>query len=111
MNSTRAADEAVAAAKDVPDLVAKLKLADPALAAQIEGKALLRSKTPWGTLACAVVAYASTRWGLGWDPSTDALIAGCGLVLGSYAMRAITSVPISGLLRHTPVAPAKGTTP
>ncbi len=97
------ADEAVAAAKDVPDLVAKLKAADPALAAQIEGKALLTSKTPWGTLACAVAAYASTRWGLGWDQSTDALISGGALVIGSYVMRYITSVPISGLLRHTSI--------
>lgn len=103
MNSTKAADEAVAAAKDVPDLVDKLKLADPALAAQIEGKALLASKTPWGTLACAVAAYASGRWGLGWDASTDALVAGGALVLGSYAMRYVTSAPISGLFRHVPV--------
>ena len=111
MNSTKAADEAVAAAKDVPDLVGKLRLADPTLAAQIEGKALLASKTPWGTLACAVVAYVSTRWGFGWSAGTDALVAGGALVLGSYAMRYVTAAPISGMFRHTPVAPAKETTP
>ena len=96
MTPTAAANDAVAAAKDVPDLVSKLRLADPAMAAQIEGKALLASKAPWGTLACAVAAYASTRWGFGWAQSTDALVAGCALVAGSYAMRYVTSAPISG---------------
>jgi len=96
MTPTQAANDAVAAAKDVPDLVTKLRVADPALAAQIEGKALVASKTPWGTLAVSAAAYLSTRYGLGWDSATDALVAGGALVLSSYAMRYITSVPISG---------------
>lgn len=95
-----AADRAVAAAQSVPDLVNKLQAADPALAQQLEGKALLASKTPWGTLACAGVAYAAAKWGLHWDETTVDLVAGGGLVVGAYLMRAVTASPIAGFIRH-----------
>ncbi|HXT81395.1 MAG TPA: hypothetical protein VN702_17655 [Acetobacteraceae bacterium] len=87
---------AITAARDMPSLIANLKTVDPALAAPLEGKALLASKTPWGTLAVAVVSWAASRYGFGWDDQTCALIAGLGIVGGSYLMRALTSSPITG---------------
>ena len=99
MSDTKAVDAAVAAAKDLPDLVHKLDKVAPDLAQQLTGKALLASKTPWGTLLTALIAYAAAKYGLGWDQSTDELVAGVGLLIGAYAMRWVTTSPISGILR------------
>lgn len=104
ITASPALNKAVAAAQDVPTLVAEFAAVDPAVAQQIEGKALLASKTPWGTLAVALVAWGAAKYGLGWDTNTDALVGGAGLVLGSYVMRAITNSPISGMFSKTPIA-------
>ncbi len=94
---TSLTDTAVAAAKNLPDLVANLKQIDSPLAQQIEGKPLAASRTPWGTLATGVVAWLAAKYGLGWDEQTCALVAGAATLLGGYAMRLITSAPITGL--------------
>ncbi len=94
------ADRAVALAQSVPDLVNRLQTADPALAQQLEGKALLASKTPWGTLACAGVAYVATKYGFHWDETTVDLVSGAGLLVGAYLMRLVTTSPIAGFIRH-----------
>ena len=96
ITDTPAVNAAIKDAQSLPALVATLQTVDPAMAQQIEGKALLASKTPWGTLLTAAVAYVAARYGLGFDQTTDALIAGVGVLVGSYAMRAVTSSPISG---------------
>lgn len=93
-------DQLVKDAQSVPDLIARAQTADPQLAQQLQGKALLTSKTPWGTLAVAAVAYASAKWGFGWDEGTVDLVAGLGLLAGAYLMRAITASPIAGLIRR-----------
>ena len=112
LTATPAVNQAIAAAHDLPSLISELNAVDPALATQIEGKALIASKTPWGTLAAAVVAWAAARYGLGWDADTDALVAGLGLVAGSFAMRAITTSPIAGWFAKAPaVAPSPAAKP
>lgn len=104
--STVAVNDAVAAAKDLPDLIAKAKVVDPDLAAAITGKALIASKTPWGTLLTTGAAYLSAKYGLGWDESTDELVALGGLVIGSYLMRYVSPARITSLFKKTSATPA-----
>lgn len=98
MTDTR--DRLIADAKSLPDLVAKAQRFDPALAQQLTGKVLLASKTPWGVLVSGAVGWAVSRYGLGWDGATTDLVAGAAVVLGAYAMRKISSGPITGLFRR-----------
>jgi len=98
-----ATNEAVRVAQDLPDLVQKLKVVDPTLAGTIEGKALLASKSPWGTLAAGVIGYLASRYGLGWNEATDSLVAGACVLLGSYAMRLVTSGAITGFWQKKPL--------
>lgn len=94
----KARDDAIAAAQNLPTLVAGLKAADPALAQSLEGKALLASKSPWGTLAGGIVAWLAAHYGLGWDQATCDLVAGAGVLVAAYLMRKITAAPISGIV-------------
>ena len=105
LTPTAAVNDAVAAAKSLPNLIANLYALDPALAAQLESKPLRASKTPWGTLGAGVVAWLSSRYGFGFDETTCGLLSGLAVLLGSYVMRAITKQPIAGLLASpAPVA-------
>ena len=102
LSATTAVNDAVAGAKSLPGLISNLQALDPALATQLEAKPLLFSKTPWGTLAAGLIGWASARYGLGLDANTTALIAGLCVLAGSYAMRAVTKQPTSGLVTVTP---------
>ena len=107
---TAAENAAVREARDLPDLIRRLEVANPALAAQFVGKSLAASKTPWGTLLLPVVAYLAARYGFGWTPDIDALVAGVAVLVGSYAMRCLTATPITSLFRRRRVmAPAPAT--
>ena len=107
---TKAENAAVREAKDLPDLLRRLEAVNPALAAQLVGKSLAASRTPWGTLLLPVVAYLAARYGLGWTPDIDALVAGVAVLIGSYAMRCVTSTPITSLF-HRPRALVSTTPP
>lgn len=100
MDNKQIMDDAVRAAQSLPDLIARLNRTSPELAAQFTGKPLIASKTPWGTLVTTGVTYLATRYGLGWDETTCDLVAGGALLLGAYVMRAISNIPISGLVRR-----------
>jgi hypothetical protein len=111
IKTTALINQAVADAKDLPQLVEFLQTASPPLAAALETKPLAYSKTPWGTLAVAVVAWVSSKYGLGLDANTCALIGGFGALVGAYAMRAITTGAISGVVTTPPDTTATSTTP
>jgi hypothetical protein len=64
----------------------------------VTGKALIASKTPWGVLAAYGLTFLGAHFGLGLDADTTAVLAGVAVLVGSYAMRYITSKPITGLL-------------
>lgn len=100
---TQAADDAISSAKGAPELVAKLQTADPELAQQIEGKALFASRTPAGVFLATAIAYVSTKYGLGWDPAFVAMVSGGVLLVAAYALRAITTSPITGWFKKSPV--------
>lgn len=93
-------NQVVAASRSIPEMIDRLKSADPAAYQQLTGKPLLMSRTPIGTLAVSLVAYMSARFGLGWDPGMCELAAGVGLLAGGYAMRYISSEPIWGIFRR-----------
>ena len=97
---TTVEDLAVRDARTLPELVDKLQVVNPTLAAALVGKSLAASRTPWGTLLLPVVAYVAARFGLGWTPDVDALVAGVAVLIGSYAMRVVTSAPITGLFHR-----------
>jgi hypothetical protein len=113
ITATPLINAAVADAKSLPDFVGKLQALDPSAAQQITGKALVASKSPWGTLAVAAVAWLSAQYGLGWSdiypvaggPSLTTIIGGGGVLAGAFLMRYFTSHPISGLLIRSKVAP------
>ena len=101
----KAVDQAVADAKNLPGLINAVSTIDPALAEQWTGKALVMSKSPWGVLLVTAVTYESAKLGLGWSPDVCSLVAGGALVLAAYAMRYITSSPISGFFKKAPLPP------
>lgn len=91
-------NQLVSDAKSVPDLIAKAKQVDPSFAEQLAGKSLLSSKSPPAIALAAVLAWVSTKYGLGWDQSTvDVLTLIIGVV-AAYGMRAITRGPITTLV-------------
>lgn len=81
-------------AQDVPDAVKAISVLAPDLAP----KALIASKSPWGTLAVSVVVWASAHWGFGWSEDTCVTVAGVAVLAGSYLMRYITTARIGGVL-------------
>ena len=105
LTATPAVNAAVAGASSLPALVANVRAIDPALATQLEAKPIAMSKSPWGTLAVAGAAWASAKFGFGWDAATDDLVGGAGLLIGAYLMRWVTNQPIAGWFkRPAPVA-------
>lgn len=91
-------DQVIGMAKDLPDLIVKAQTFDPALAASLTGKALIASKTVWGTLAAMLVSWAVTRWGLGWDADTCAEVSGVLVMAATAGLRAITKAPVTGVV-------------
>lgn len=89
---------AVSRSSTLLELVANLRTADPALAQQIEGKSLLASRTPWGTLLAGIIAWGAAHYGLNLSPDAQVELAGLGVVIGSYAMRYVTAAPISSIV-------------
>jgi hypothetical protein len=87
----------VADARSLPDLIKQADIIAPDLAAKWTGKSLIASKSPWGTLAGGIVGWAVSHYALGWDQATCSLVAGGFVLIASYAMRAITSLPITGV--------------
>lgn len=80
---------------DLPDIIKEVETIDPALAP----KALLASRTPWGTLAVTALGWLLAKYGLHWDSNVVDLVAGGSVLLGSFGMRYITSAPIKGLIK------------
>ena len=91
-------DEAVAYAREVPELIENLKAVNPAFAEQITGKALIASKSPWGTLLAGIIAWGAGRYGLGWPPEVCTMLAGLGVLVGAYLMRFVSGTRITGIM-------------
>ena len=112
MNTNPVRDQLIADAKNLPDLVQAARVADPVLAEALTGKALIASKTVWGNAISTLIAWVVSRYGLGWDPNTCALISGLVLLAASAIIRSISAGPITGLFRaaSSPTAPSTAAT-
>lgn len=97
-------DALIASARNIPDLIAKAQTADPQLAEQLIGKSLFASKSPPAIALAAVLTWASTKYGLGWDSSTVDTITLVVGVVAAYGMRYLTHTPITSLV-VPPAAP------
>jgi len=69
---------------------------------ELRGKALIASRSPWGTLAGGVIGWIVARYGLDLDTDTSSMIAGLAVLAAAYAMRYITNQPITGVLDEKP---------
>lgn len=101
-------DTIIGEAKNLPDLIAKAETADPALARQLTGKSLFAAKSPPFIVIASVLAWASSKWGLGWDESVVDTITLCVGVIAAYVMRYVTDTPITSILKAPPSDPTTG---
>lgn len=105
LSATPIVNAAIADAKSLPGLIANLQAADPSLATQLESKPLLASKSPPAVLIAYGIAWASTRYGFGWDETTCSLVAGVIVTLAAYGMRYVTKQPTAGIVSTPPGIP------
>jgi hypothetical protein len=92
-------DRIIEQAKSLPDLISKAETFDPRLAKILTGKALVASKSVWGTPVTAGISWAASYYGLGWDAEACALVSGAMVVAASAALRYVTVGPVTGILR------------
>ena len=103
-----AINQAVAAASNLPQLVAGLAAVDPALAEQLTGKAMIGSRSIYAPVATAGVTWLVGRFGLAWDPNTCALVSGLAVFAASVLFRKITNSPITGWFHAAKALPVIG---
>lgn len=95
-------DNLIAQAHSLPDLISKAETFDPAFAAALKGKALVASKTVWGTAATMALSWAASRYGLGWDADTCGLVSGVLTMAATAGLRYITTGPVTGIVTAKP---------
>ena len=84
LTSQTVRDQIVADAKNLPDLIQKASVLDPAMAQALTGQAQTASKTPLGAIIAAGIAWLAAHYGLGWGQATDDLVAGAAVLAGGY---------------------------
>jgi hypothetical protein len=95
-------DRLVSDARSLQDLIARAELADPVFAAALKGKALIASKSVWGTLATMGLSWAAGRYGLALDADAAAMVSGALVMITTTVMRLITAGPITGIVNAKP---------
>ena len=100
---TQLENSAIKLAQDGPSLLSNLQAVNSPLADQLTGKSLIASKSPLVTLLASAAAYASAKYGFGWDQQFDVAVAGGALVIAGYVMRWVSTVPVTGLFKAKPV--------
>ena len=101
-------DRLVQQAQSFPHYVSMAETFDPAIAAALEGKALLASKTVWGTAITMAVTWGVSRYGLGWSPDVCAQVAGALTMVATVVLRSLTKTPVTGIVSNPGIAPPKG---
>ena len=92
--------QAIAAANNLPTLVAGLEAINSPLTKQIEGTSVIASRTIWGHMILLAIGALVAKYGVNWNDETQAEVAGGLLLLAQAAWgviaRAITTGPLSG---------------
>ena len=97
-------DSAIANSQSKAELIGHLERTGANdVAESLEGKALLKSRSPWGTLFCGIFGFVATRYGLHLGDTAVTILSGLAVLVGGFAMRVVTHQPISGLVRPGPV--------
>jgi len=81
------------------DLVRNWERVDPDLAEALKGKPLILSKTPWGVIVCYILGLALGHFGIEMSDAGTQVLAGVFVLIGSYAMRYITTARINGIVK------------
>ena len=69
-------DQIISSAKSTADLIARAEADDPQLASMLTAKAAIGSKSLCSSLVAFGVTWAVTKWSLGLDANTCALVSG-----------------------------------
>lgn len=91
-------DNLIKDAASLPDLIAKAESVDPNLAASLQAKSLIGSKSVWAPLATWAVTSIATHYGIGWDEGTSTLIASLLAYVAVIVCRYFTRSPIGGVV-------------
>lgn len=79
-------------AQNLPQLVAGLEVAAPALASALTNATVSVHAAPWGGAAVALVSLLATKFGLGWSADFDAAVVGGAFLVGNYLVPKILSL-------------------
>lgn len=108
---TTKTDQVLAFGRDLPDMLGKAEVLDPATAAKWTGKALLASKTFWGSIGVIVLSAIVKRYSLGWDQNFIDTVVGLADLAALAALRKVSSLPITGIFTKATVAQVVATAP
>ena len=116
LTPTPAANAAVKAAQDVPQLIAGLNQINPGWVQQLLGKSLISTTSTPVTVVAAIIGWAVPHYGLAcgavatagcWSADTVNTVSTLGgLLVGaiaSYVMRYRAKAPVSGILTPAPL--------
>lgn len=107
------ADQIVKAAQSLPELLQAAKAAEAqspelaAIAAALQGKSLLGSKTVWAAVVSAALGPLLVRYGITWDPATQDFVTG----LSGYYLSVAGPLVLGILMRYLTKAPITSVTP
>lgn len=87
----RVEDAAVAAARNLPQLEANLKVVAPDLVGTVEQPAMTAAHGAYGAMLLPLVGLAVAHFGLGWTSDFQALVVGGVLVAGAAAAHLVSA--------------------
>jgi hypothetical protein len=95
-------NEAIAGARDLPGLLARLP---PGMTAQLETKPLAYALSPPAVFLATLLTWVSTKYAIGWDANTCAMFAGAICLAAAYVCRLFTNKAIVGVVVTPPGTP------
>lgn len=87
------------AIRDAQQFLDNAKATSPELYNAVVGKALIASKSVYGSAVAAGLAWLATRYGFSLTPDMSASISGGVVLVVSAVLRYITSAPITGIIK------------
>lgn len=104
LTNTPAVNAAISAAQDLPSLISGLSAINPELANQLQGKALIASKTVWGVILGMLLAHLAGKYGLNLPADDISYVDGGVVILLTTIFRSISTAPITSWFSNKPAA-------